>query len=136
MLRGFDTTSRGVCLPCSITYDHTKVHCFGHHRQSKRCVRDHKLGTLFGPADPTACELRDPLANRPEENNTLSGIDVESKGTKGVQNVGEVSESTLAVCHAVQCSAKVDIVCVPNQVVVQPCMGIPLEEFLHYETHT
>ena len=50
--------------------------------------------------------------------------------------MGKVSEGTLAVCYAVQCPAKVDIVCVHNQVVVQPCMGIPLKEFLHYEIHT
>ena len=91
---------------------------------------------MFSPADPTASELRDPFPNSPEENNTFGGIDVEPKGTKGVQNMNKVSKGTLAIGNAIQRPAEVDIVRVDDQVVVQPFMGIPLKEFLYYEVHT
>ena len=71
-----DSSGSGVNFPCSISYDYTDIRCFGHHWQSKRCVWDQKLWTLFSPADPTASELRDPFANS-KENNTLGGVNVE-----------------------------------------------------------
>ena len=131
VLSCFDSSSRGVNFPCSIAYDHTKIRCFGHHRQSKRCVWDHELRAMFGPADPTAYEFRDPLAYRSEKNNTLGGIDVESKGAKGMQDVGKVSKGVQAVRNTMQRPSEVDVVCVYDQVVVQPFMRIPLKEFLH-----
>ena len=136
MLSCFDSTCRCIRLPCSIANDHAKVRCLGHQRQSKWRVWDQKLGTVFSPADPTAGELRDPFSDRPEENNTFGGIDVESKGTKSVQNMSKVSKGTLAFSNAVQRPAAVDIVGINDQVIVQPFMGIPLKEFLHYEVHT
>ena len=71
VLSCFDSSGCGVGFPGSVSYDHTEIRCFGHHRQSKRCVRDHKRGTLFSPADPTACEFRGPLANRPKRTTLL-----------------------------------------------------------------
>ena len=53
-----------------------------------------------------------------------------------MQNMSKVSNGTLAICNNVQRPTEGDIVGVNDQVVVQPFMGIPLKEFLHYEIHT
>ena len=129
MLCCLDSSGCGIGFPRSISYDHTKIRCFGHHWQMKRCVWDQKLWTLFSPADPSANELSDPFANRSKENNTLGGVNV-------VQYMGKVFESTLTICNAIQSPTKVDIVGVYYQVVVQPGMGISLEKFLYDEVHT
>ena len=61
VLRSLDSACCSISFPCSISNDHTEIRCFGNHRQAKRCVRYRKLGTIFGPANPVPCELRDPL---------------------------------------------------------------------------
>ena len=86
---------------------------------------------MFGPADPLACELGDPLTYRSKKNNTLGGIDVEPKRAKGVQDVCKISKGVQAVRNAVQRPADVDIICVYDQVLVQPFMGVPLKKFFH-----
>ena len=47
----------GLCLqwspfPSPAPNDHTEIRCFDNHRQSKRCVRNPKLRTMVGPANP------------------------------------------------------------------------------------
>ena len=66
----------------------------------------------------------------------LGGVNVEPIRTKSVQNVRQVSEGTLTISNAIQCPSKVDIVCIHNQVVVQPCMGVSLKRFLQDEVYT
>ena len=131
VLSCFDSSGCGVNFPSSVSYYHTEIRCFGHHRQAKRCVRDHKLWAMFGPADPLAWELGDPLTYRSKKNNTLGGIDVEPKRAKGVQDVCKISKGVQAVRNAVQRPADVDIICVYDQVLVQLFMGIPLKKFFH-----
>ena len=86
---------------------------------------------MFGPADLLACELGDPLAYCSKKHNTLSGIDVESKGAKGVQYMCKISKGVQAIRNAVQRPPDVDIVCIDDQVIVQPFMGVPLKKFFH-----
>ena len=90
---------------------------------------------LFSLADPMASELRDPFAHCAKENNTLGGVNIEPIRTKNVQNMRQVSEGTLTISNAIQRPSKVDIVCIYNQVVVQPCMGVSLKKFLHDEIY-
>ena len=94
----------GFCFPCSISDDHPKIRCFGHRRQSKWCVRDRELWTMFSPVDPVSSKLRDPFANCTKENNTLGGVNVEPIHTKSMQNMGKVSKGTLSIFHQ-QCYA-------------------------------
>ena len=95
----------GLCLqwspfPSPAPNDHTEIRCFDNHRQSKRCVRNPKLRTMVGPANPVPCELRDPFADYTKENNIFGSINAEPMHAKGVQNVSKISKGTVAISDA------------------------------------
>ena len=88
----------------------TPRYVVGNHWQAKRCVRDRKLRTMFGPADPVPCEFRDPFSNCSKENHTLSGVYVEPICAKGVQNVCKISKGTQTINNVGQGPSKINII--------------------------
>ena len=91
---------------------------------------------MFGPANPVPYELRDPFSNCSKEDNTFGSVNVEPIRAKGVQNVGKISKGTVAICNTAQVPTEMNITCINNEMLVQPCMRVSLKEILHDEVPT